>query len=1075
MQFLAGGGQVGSLMRARSWSDTSLGPVGSWPQSLRSVLSALLNSPILGAVLWGPDLLFLYNDAYVPSLADRHPSALGLPVAEVWGTAWKQVSPAFYRCLATGEGFESRGVELSIVRNGREETTYWNFSAAPIRGEDGSIVGLLNQGVETTTQVLQERLRAAEIARQRRLLQNMPGFVATLAGPDHVYKYVNDAYRAISGDRDFVGRTVREVFPDLEGQGFYELLDRVFATGEPVMLQAAPIRLAGQDEDRFIDLVYEPTRDTDGAIAGIFVAGYDITRRVTAERALDAAEAASVQALDATSEAFYAVDRTGLTTLCNAAFVEMLGFESKDAVIGRALHDVIHHSHPDGRHYDRDDCPIYRTAAAGIPAHVSDELFFRLDGTPFPVEYRAEPIFTGGVLSGAICTFTDITERRAAQAALAASAEEFRTFAQAMPNHVWASQPDGMLNWFNQRVYDYSGAHAHELDDGGWTAMIHPDDLPLAGKRWAAALASGQGYETEFRLRRADGIYRWHLARAIPIRDASGAMTRWIGTNTDIEDQRASAAALARLNETLEQQVAERTAERDRMWETSPDLMLVLDFEGVFRRMNPAWTTVLGYLPEELVGHHVNELVVPSDAHDMGIAQAAAAVGDVPRVETRFRHKDGSIRWISWVAAPAGGVTYATGRDVTDEKARAEELAQTQEALRQSQKMEAVGQLTGGIAHDFNNMLTVIMGSLDLLSRRIGADDPRSRRYVDVAMDGGRRAALLTQRLLAFSRQQPLQPEEIDPNELVTGMSDLLPHSLGAEIRLDIVLARGAWRTHVDPNQLENAILNLAVNGRDAMPGGGRLTIETQNVHLDATHALKHSGVPAGEYVLIAVGDTGIGMPAEVVVKAFDPFFTTKEVGKGTGLGLSQVYGFVKQSGGHVKIYSEPGAGTTVKVYLPRLMAEPGYVPASRGSEAPPPADGQKVVLVVDDEAAVRRFSVDALTELGYRVLEAESGEMALRLLDAHPETVLMFTDVVMPEMNGRKLADEARRRHPGLRILFTTGYTPDALVHDGASRGDVAPIGKPFTMDALAARLGEILGAPVAVSRAGRSHTPSC
>ncbi|HEY9239970.1 MAG TPA: ATP-binding protein, partial [Burkholderiaceae bacterium] len=309
--------------------------------------------------------------------------------------------------------------------------------------------------------------------------------------------------------------------------------------------------------------------------------------------------------------------------------------------------------------------------------------------------------------------------------------------------------------------------------------------------------------------------------------------------------------------------------------------------------------------------------------------------------------------------------------------------------------------------------------------------------------------------------QQPLRPEPVDANKLVAGMSDLLQRSLGGAVRLETVLAGGLWRIHADPNQLENVMLNLAVNGRDAMADGGRLTIETANCHLDERYVAEQPGLAAGQYVQIAVSDTGSGMAAETVAKAFDPFFTTKAVGRGTGLGLSQVYGFIKQSGGHVKIYSEVGQGTVVKVYLPRLqgaVAEPVVAEAETDVQM---GDAREVVLVVEDEPAVRRFSVEALTELGYRVLEAESAGTALRLLELHPEVALLFTDVVMPEVNGRKLADEALRRRPALKVLFTTGYTRNAVVHNGVLDAGVHLIGKPFTIEELAARVRAVLDSP--------------
>jgi CheY-like chemotaxis protein len=355
-------------------------------------------------------------------------------------------------------------------------------------------------------------------------------------------------------------------------------------------------------------------------------------------------------------------------------------------------------------------------------------------------------------------------------------------------------------------------------------------------------------------------------------------------------------------------------------------------------------------------------------------------------------------------------------------------------------------------------MLAAIVGPLDLLANRIDPEDARAKRYVDTAMEAAQRAAQLTQRLLAFSRQQPLKPEPLDANKLVAGMSDLLAHSLGSAVRFEAVLSGGLWRAHADPHQLENVILNLAVNARDAMPDGGRLTVETANCHLDHAYAADHLGVPPGQYILIAVSDSGCGMPDEVIAKAFDPFFTTKGVGRGTGLGLSQVYGFVKQSGGHVKIYSELRHGTTVKVYLPRLLGPRDEAPMAVSNRDIPRGDSGERVLVVEDEPAVRQFSVDALTELGYHVFEADGAAAALRILEVEPEIALLFTDVVMPDVNGRKLADEACQRWPGLKVLFTTGYSRNAVVHNGVLDPGVHLIGKPFTLQELAMRVREVL-----------------
>lgn len=393
---------------------------------------------------------------------------------------------------------------------------------------------------------------------------------------------------------------------------------------------------------------------------------------------------------------------------------------------------------------------------------------------------------------------------------------------------------------------------------------------------------------------------------------------------------------------------------------------------------------------------------------------------------------------------------------------RTKELETANEALRQSQKMEAIGQLTGGIAHDFNNLLTVVTGNIDMASRALqsaGMADPRARRALDNAMKGAERAASLTQRLLAFSRRQPLAPKPIDVDKLVLSMSDMLNRALGEVVNLEIVTSPGLWRIEADPNQLESAILNLAVNARDAMPQGGDLTIETANARLDDDYVASHAEVAPGQYVVIAVTDTGMGMPREVAARVFEPFYTTKEVGKGTGLGLSMVYGFVKQSGGHVKIYTEEGHGTTVKIYLPRLMSEDATDDEAMVTQGLEVSRHRETILVVEDDDDVRAYTVECLRELGYRVIEAHDGPSALRLLERQESRLdLLFTDVVMPGMSGRELADAARERQPGLKVLYTSGYTRNAIVHGGRLDPGVELIAKPFTYQALAQKVRDML-----------------
>jgi len=394
-----------------------------------------------------------------------------------------------------------------------------------------------------------------------------------------------------------------------------------------------------------------------------------------------------------------------------------------------------------------------------------------------------------------------------------------------------------------------------------------------------------------------------------------------------------------------------------------------------------------------------------------------------------------------------------------------DEREKAEAALRQAQKMEAIGQLTGGVAHDFNNLLQIILSSLAMIRRRAVRWNlspevlPDFQSFVDSAAEGANRAAALTRQLLAFARRQPLEPTMIDVNKLVAGMSELLRRTLGEAIAVETVQAGGLWPIFADANQLESALVNLAVNARDAMAGGGKLTIETANALLDETYVRLVEEVQAGQYVLVAVTDTGSGMTKEVLASAFEPFFTTKDIGHGTGLGLSQVYGFVKQSGGHIKIYSELGQGTTIKLYLPRLVSPDAVTDDDPVEQVLPKAVRSEVILVVEDEEAVRGFTVEMLRELGYGVLEAANGHAALRLIDANPTIQLLFTDVGLPGgINGRELADAALKRRPDLKVLFTSGYTRNAIVHGGRLDAGVALIGKPFTYAALAEKISQVL-----------------
>ncbi|WP_145735003.1 hybrid sensor histidine kinase/response regulator [Nitrospirillum pindoramense] len=523
---------------------------------------------------------------------------------------------------------------------------------------------------------------------------------------------------------------------------------------------------------------------------------------------------------------------------------------------------------------------------------------------------------------------------------------------------------------------------------------------------------------------------------------------------------RVTADKLARLNADLEERVAERTAERDRVWRFSRDLLLVIGRDGIFRDASPAWKAILGHEPEELIGRSFVEMVWPDDARATVQAHEGLLIeGQLLCFENRLRHQDGGFRWISWNSFAEGDVVYGYGRDITEEKRQAEALRLAEAQLRQAQKMEAVGQLTGGLAHDFNNLLTAISGSLELLDQRVRQGRLNALdRYMTAARGAVDRAAALTHRLLAFSRQQTLDPRPTDVSRLVLEMEDLVRRTVGPAIALIVDTPPDLWTTLIDANQLESALLNLCINARDAMPRGGHITIEASNREIDDETAGAHDMTP-GQFVLLSVTDTGVGMPPEVIARAFDPFFTTKPIGQGTGLGLSMIYGFVRQSGGQIRILSEVGLGTTVSLYLPRHHGQEQATEMLAITQAAPRAKRGETVLVVDDEPTVRLLVTEVLDELGYTTLEAMDGPEALRILQSDTPINLLVTDIGLPQgMNGRQLADAGRELRPGLKVLFITGYAENAVIGNERLAPGLHVQTKPFSMEALASRIKSIL-----------------
>ncbi|THD63625.1 PAS domain-containing protein [Phenylobacterium sp.] len=802
---------MGRLIATHDWS-ASLGQLSVWRESLKTTVGLMLNSAVPMVLLWGADGIMIYNDAYSVFAAGRHPQILGSKVRQGWPEV-ADFNDNVMKVGLAGGTLAYKDQELTLYRRGKPEQVWMNLDYSPVIDETGRPGGVIAIVVETTERVLADRRQAESSERQRQQFEQAPGFIIVMSGSDHVVEFVNDTHRRVFGSADWVGKPIRRAFPSIEGQGFFESLDRVYATGEMEEFESAEVRYrrapAQPEEVRYLTFVYAPIRDAGGAVTGIFCDGFDVTE-------------------------------------------------------------------------------AHRTTSA----------------------------------------------------------------------------------------------------------------------------------------------------------------------------LRESEARLRELNAELERKVIERTQARGRVWQVTPDLMGALNPEGYFETSNPAWMSVLGWTEDEVAAMSIWELLHPDDLERTREGFALTQIGQPAiRFPNRYRCKDGAYRWISWVGVPEEGMVYCTGRDITEEKAAEAELATAQDALRQSQKMEAVGQLTGGLAHDFNNLLAGITGSLEMLDKRLGEGRLNDvERYITAAQSSARRAAALTQRLLAFSRRQTLDPRPTDLNRLIAGMEELVRRTVGPTVEVEVVGAGGLWLTRVDRSQLENALLNLCLNGRDAMePQGGRLTIETANKWLDARAARERELQP-GQYVSLCVTDTGSGMTPDVIERVFDPFFTTKPLGQGTGLGLSMIYGFVRQSGGQVRIYSEVGKGTTMCLYLPRFAGAAEALEDELPPQVIEPGEGE-TVLVIDDEPTVRMLIAEVLEENGYAAIEAVDGAAGLKILQSDVRIDLLITDVGLPGgLNGRQVADAARLSRPDLKVLFITGYAENAVIGNGHLDRGMEVITKPFGMANLGAKIRSLI-----------------
>ncbi len=871
---------------------------------------------------WGEDLNFFYNDAYIPTLGFKHPTALGRPMSQVWKEVFEDVKDRIVSVMRDGVATWDEQLLLLLERNGYPEETYHTFSYSPLMGRGGAVEGLMCVVREETDRVISERR-----------IKQLNDLAAALLRS----KSRSDVIEAVRGhfgseSRDFP-------FANLQLFDLPESLDP--GTGDAADWPVAAIQ---RGEKQAVEAL-------GGAFSKLPTGPWEIPPR---------------------DALIVAIEQPGEAQAVGALVLGLNPYRLLDEAT--------------------------RDFANLIAAQIA----------------------------GALATIDAVSAQRRDRDRLWSLSQDL----------MLVCDFDGVIRLVNPSATRLLGWREDEMVGQVLADFVHPDDLSATAKE-VEKLA--QGVTTllfENRYRCQDGSYRLLDWNAVPDAGRIHAVARDI---------------------TRERQLAR---DRKRIWALSPIVKVVATTQGIINAVNPSWTKTLGWSEADTVGRNILEFVAQEqEAAQQRLAKLSESNAAVVESQSVFRAKDGSHRRFAWTTVPEAGMLYLFGRDITAETEAADALIATEEALRQSQKMEAVGQLTGGIAHDFNNLLAGVLGNLELLELRISQGRMEAiGRHLETAQGAAKRAAALTQRLLAFSRRQTLDPTAVNINRLVSGLEDLIRRTVGPSIEIEVVGSGGLWMTLVDRYQLENALLNLCINARDAMPDGGRLTIETANKWLDNRMARERE-LPPGQYVSLCVSDTGTGMTPDVIARAFDPFFTTKPLGEGTGLGLSMIYGFVRQSGGQVRIYSEVGGGTTMCLYIPRHM---GPVTEIEQELRPTQLDAGghgETVLVIDDEASVRSLIVDVLADGGYHVIEAADGPSGLKVLQSDLRIDLLITDVGLPGgMNGRQVADAGRVGRPKLKILFITGYAENAIIGNGLLEHDMHVITKPFGIEAIVSKVREMI-----------------
>jgi PAS domain S-box-containing protein len=868
----------------------------------------------------------------------------------------------------------------------------------------------------------------------------------------------NEGAEAMFGWRaeEIVGRSIAVIASRDKPDEMREILTRIKAGGRIAHFETERSR---KDGSRIaVSLSVSPIYDKSGRIVGASKIANDITERKALDDSIRAALAekeallgnlaAEVTARERVTEALrrseedlrsffdlspqwpWACGPDGIVWDLPERFSSFLGLSVKAAVTGgwRAL------NHPD------DQARIDQAWAAALK---TGEPYDQEVRTKLPDgEYRWLRIraFARKDATGRVVRWYGVTEdihaQKVAELALKASEENLRAFFELSPQAPWIGDANGRPVEVSPQMKRMARFLTGSKGRDGWPELVHPDDLELVERTWTHSLSTGAQLDQEYRVKTPDGDFHWFRTRAFSQNDAEGKIQRWFGVMEDIHDHKLAQMALSDSEERFR-----------RIYEESPlGIVLMRADDASIVEINPSAARAIEMEPHEAVGRKFLDILQPGD--DSTAALEAVPIGRRwSMTERNFVTRSGkavSFRIRVSLLPPVNGqadMILGVSEDITGQR-RAEA------ALAQAQKMEAVGQLTGGIAHDFNNLLSVVIGNLDMLrSMKRGDDDVQD--LGGEAMSAALRGADLVRRLLAFARKQPLQPTKFDVNEAVSSIVKLLGRILGENIEISMKLGQDIWSALADQAQLEAALTNLATNARDAMPGGGALTIATANRHLDADYATQHPDLSPGDYVMIEVTDSGVGMPPEILAQIFEPFFTTKERGKGSGLGLSMVFGYVKQSGGHVNVYSEPGAGTTFRLYLPRATHDAGIAP-SAGPASDLAYGRGETILVVEDSAALRRIVVRQLKDLGYRVVEASDGAEALDMLKR--ETVdLLFTDIVMPgKMDGFALAQAAKERWPSVKVLLTSGF-PETKLSDQYELAGYRLLSKPYLKEELA------------------------